>query len=383
MTAARATHTERTAFNPTIHGARGLFAMMVFVYHVAHSGLATFPLVQGSAFDLYFLHSLQFGVELFFGISGYVIVGALARAPTLGAFLWDRATRIYPLLWLTLIAITLFALPFGRWLPPLGDWLLNFVAPPPFFPLPQVNPAAWSLGYELTFYALCAGCWAMRARYPRGWLPLAVALGAVLLVFFPRAILMPVGVLIASGRLDRPGFRRIALFPAATLIAFLIGWRVLDLARGGDIMTLNPAAMPFAAWASLLPFALATGLAGALALLGIATQQGPFCRLLRTQPLQWLGTVSYSFYLWHPVVMGFAKQTLRTSGAFALTGDGAQLLFAAVSLPPALILAHYSQKWIEVRLTRFLRRLGPQGRKARAPITASVDTHPPLAAPAP
>ena len=373
----------RSAFNPTIHGSRGLFAMMVFVYHVAHSGLSTFSFLQGSAFDLYFLHSLQFGVELFFGISGYVIVGALARAPTLRAFLWDRATRIYPLLWLTLIAITLFALTFGRWLPPLGDWFLNFAAPPPFFPLPQVNPAAWSLGYELTFYALCALCWGLRRRMPKAWLAVAIGIGAILLVFFPRAILMPAGVLIATGKLDRPALRRIAMFPGLALLVFLLGWRMLDLARGGDIMTLNPLQMPFGAWAATVPLMLGTALAGALALLGIASQQGLFCRLMRTSVLQWLGTVSYSFYLWHPVVMGFAKQMLRTTGALTAAGHGSQLLFAAVSLPPALLIAHYSQRWIEVRLTRFLRRLGPEGRKAKAPITASVDAGAPLAAPAP
>jgi len=371
----------RGSFNPTIHGARGLFAMMVFVYHIAHSGLPTFAAVAGSGFDVYFLNSLKFGVELFFGISGYVIVGALGRAASIRAFLWDRATRIYPLLWCTLVAITLFALGTGGWLPPLGDWVLNFVAPPPFIALPQVNPAAWSLGYELTFYALCAGCWALRAQAGRAWIAVAIIVGAVLLAFFPRAILMPAGVLIASGMLDGARLQRFVRFPALALLLFLLGWRAIDLARGGDIMTLSPAAMPFGDWAAMLPLTLATGLVGAFALLGIASQQGLFCRLLRTEIFQWLGTVSYSFYLWHPLVMAFAKQALKASGTFAAVGDAAQLLLAVVSLPPALILAHYSQHWIELRLTRFLRRLGPQGRKAEAPVTASVDAHVSLPAP--
>lgn len=374
---------QRTFFNPTIHGARGLFAMMVFLYHVAHSGLQSFAFVEGSAFDLYFLNSLKFGVELFFGISGYVIVGALARAPTLRAFLWDRATRIFPLLWVTLTAIILFAKVTQRWLPPLGDLLLNFAAPPPFFPLPQINPAAWSLGYELTFYALCAGCWALRARIGRSWIPIALLIGAALLAFFPRAILMPAGVLIASGLLDRPAVRRVVILPGLALLLFLLGWRAIDLAYGGDIMTFSPAMAPLGPWAATLPFALATGLMGAFALLGIAQQRGPFCRLLRTLPLQWLGTISYSFYLWHPVVMGFVKLVLQKSGAFAAVGPGAQLLFAAVSLPPALLIAHYSQLWIERRLTRFLRKLGPGGRNAKAPLTASIEPGTSLTAPAP
>jgi peptidoglycan/LPS O-acetylase OafA/YrhL len=192
----------RSAFNAPVHGARGLFALMVFVYHVVHSGLPGL-LGADSLFDRYFLHSFQFGVELFFGISGFVILGALRRSPSMRSFVWDRFTRIYPLLWLTLIAITIAAVVGGLWQPPLVDWLLNFLAPPPFFPLAMVNPAAWSLGYEITFYLLCAFCWWLRQRGGHAWLVVALAVGTVLLVLFPRAALMPAGLLIAAGILGR------------------------------------------------------------------------------------------------------------------------------------------------------------------------------------
>src|SRR5690606_35968119 len=103
--------------NANVHGARGLFAAAVFVFHVVNSGLPTFPWFTGSWLETYFFESLKFGVELFFGISGYVIVGALARAPSLKAFAWDRVTRIYPVLWASLLAITLLATVAGRWQP--------------------------------------------------------------------------------------------------------------------------------------------------------------------------------------------------------------------------------------------------------------------------
>ena len=371
------------SFNPTVHGARGLFASMVFVYHVVHSGLPTFAFVAGSAVEFWLLNAFKFGVELFFGISGYVIVGALARAPSLRSFLWDRATRIYPLLWLTLIAITLASLTTGRWLPPFGQWLLNFAAPPPFFPLAQVNPAAWSLGYELTFYALCGLCWWLRGRGFAGWRAVAVVTGAGLLILFPRAALMPAGMAIAAGLAGHPALRRLTVLPLATLIAFLLCWRWLDLLSGGqDNMTLSPLHMPFAAWLATVPLIAGSALLGALALFGLAAERGGLARLLRTAPFQWLGTISYSFYLWHPVVMGVAKPALKAAGAFDLAGPAAQLLFAAATLPPALVVAHYSQKWIEVRLTRFLRRLGPREGSGRPPLTATVEgvTHAPACA---
>ena len=37
-------HNASARFNPYVHGARGLFCLMVFVYHVVHSGLPTFDL---------------------------------------------------------------------------------------------------------------------------------------------------------------------------------------------------------------------------------------------------------------------------------------------------------------------------------------------------
>ncbi len=349
---------------------------MVFVFHVVNSGLPSFVPATAPV-SLYVLSSFKFGVELFFGISGFVILGALARAPSLRSFAWDRATRIYPLLWTTLLAITAVSLAIGHWIPPLRDWLLDFLAPPPFFPLAQVNPAAWSLGYEVTFYALCGTCWALRANGNRSWLALAVVAGSLGLILFPRAVLMPAGVFIAAGLVTAPWLKRLAAAPSVALLLFLVGWRLVDLGSGGDIMTYTPFAMPVAEWLRLLPLAIASAACGALALLGIVEQRGMLSRVLRTAPMQWLGTISYSFYLWHPVVMSMTKQILRASGAVAYAGHASQLLFAVISLPPALIVAHISQQQIEVRLTRYLRRHGPREGSGRAPVAALMHSAPP------
>ncbi|RYE99121.1 MAG: acyltransferase, partial [Oxalobacteraceae bacterium] len=178
----------RPKHNLSVHGARGLFSVLVFAFHVANSGLATFYPAD-SWLAVYAFGSFKFGVELFFGISGFVIIGALARAPSLRAFAWDRATRIYPLLWTTLIVITVLSLATRHWMPPFTDWLLNFLAPPPVYDLPQVNPAAWSLGYEVSFYALTALCYYAGHRGLR-WRPLAAVIGALLIAALPRALLM-------------------------------------------------------------------------------------------------------------------------------------------------------------------------------------------------
>ena len=344
--------------------------MMVFVFHVVNSGLTGF-LPADAPLNLYLLGSFQFGVELFFGISGYVILGALARAPSMRSFAWDRATRIYPLLWTTIAAITALSFATHYWRPDVGTWLLNLLAPPPFFPLGQVNPAAWSLGYEITFYALCAVFWALRARGLTWWKPLAIVTGVVLLALFPRAALFPAGLAIAAGLPRSPLIRRLAAWPLPMLLGCLLCWRGIELAHGGDMMKVTPLALPFGTWLATAPLLVGAALLGGMALLGIAMNKGLLSALLRTTAFQWLGTISYSFYLWHPVIMAPAKFLLRHSGAAAAAGPGAQLLFAVVALPPALIVAHYSQIWIEVRLTRWLRRHGPHEGKGQAPATAS------------
>ncbi|MDB5887982.1 MAG: acyltransferase, partial [Rhodocyclales bacterium] len=89
---------KKSEFNPAVNGFRGFCALMVFVFHVFNAGIVPWP--NGSpladAFT-YVVGSLRYGVELFFMISGYVIVGSLTRHANIAAFFRDRATRIFSL----------------------------------------------------------------------------------------------------------------------------------------------------------------------------------------------------------------------------------------------------------------------------------------------
>ena len=72
-------------------------------------GLATFPALA-TPIGNFIVRTPEYGVELFFCISGYVIAGTLRRARSPAAFLEDRAIRIYPVLWASILTIVGFGL---------------------------------------------------------------------------------------------------------------------------------------------------------------------------------------------------------------------------------------------------------------------------------
>ncbi|MBB5685760.1 acyltransferase family protein [Sphingobium boeckii] len=345
-------------FNPNVHGARGLFSAMVFVYHVYHSKLPTFAAVQGSLLEIWLLDSMKFGVELFFGISGLVIVGALTRAPSAAAFAWDRIARIFPALWASLLVFTAMRYWGGLPLPSFGLWAANFLAPPPFFSVPMVHPAAWSLGYEFTFYMLCALLWAVRGPNVRSWRWIAVITGTLLVILFPRGILMAAGVIIAA-KLPRPAWMgRLARYPGVMLLIFLMAWRALDMAAHGKMRLMSPLHADFLEWLNLAPLIYITGVIGGIGLLGVEQGRGFTSHILRMRLMQWLGTISYSFYLWHPACMAIVKLAMHKSGLVEMIGPWSQIVFFILALGPSLVVSHVSQIVLEQRVTRWLRKLG-------------------------
>ena len=347
-------------FNPNVHGARGLFSSIVFLFHVVNSGLNTYSVVKtGVLYQL--LCTSEYGVELFFCISGLVIAGSLSSRDSVMAFLRDRAIRILPVLWVTFAVIV----PLGWLSHKTGSdfpvktllWLLpaNMVVLPGALPLPDIHGAAWSLSYEWVFYLACALAWSLnRRRGPRTAGTVMVPVVVALVCLYPRGLFFLSGVLVLWAGAWLPiALRR---QPLVWLALFLGAWNAVQRASAENIThyTLYD-------WAddSRLPLALLAFAAATLGFAGLAGGHGVLGRLLRTQLMQWLGTISYSFYLWHPIVMSIAKQALIRTGLALAAGTSAQVLLFLVALPPSLLVAAASQRLIERRLGRWLHaRLG-------------------------
>lgn len=344
-------------FSLGIHGARGLFAFAVLVYHVANSGLPTFAL---PAIVTEGLHSLKFGVELFFAISGFVIAGTLSRSRTPLLFLAGRATRIYPVLWAVLLVYLPVSLVGGVersigfsagelvWVT-----LASMLALGPLLPVPVLYGAAWTLSFEFGFYALCFLFLVARRRFPRhetAILALVVILGLAVALWQPRALFFLSGVIVSAGLLRDTPLAPLSRLPLVWTLVFLAAW------QGAA----EPAAPFFAAlpqWGDPVRYALAVVafVAATLAIEGIARGHGRFSAFLQTGPMLWLGTISYSLYLWHPLVLGVVKAGMRQLGLVAMAGPASQLLFLLLVVPPTLVLAHFSQRFLEEAATRRLR----------------------------
>jgi len=311
--------------------------------------------------------SLQYGVELFFGISGIVIIGAHARARTTTQFILERCARIYPVLWATVAAILAFGLLTHKPqvitpdLAGLGSLVVNLLAVPNIVPVvgdhtvPIINPAAWTLTFEFCFYGLVG----LFLTPERAWRPLSglviVVAGVVLISLQFRAIFFLSGIAIYAGAFERGLLLRLSRYPVVWLPIFLFCW-TLGIARLGLPTGLSHLAQS-GVHDPLLPVLIAGGwLSGSLALAGIVRGEGLLGRLCLTAPVQWLGTVSYSLYLWQGLIGGGVGYILVKYGLVVHVGNFGKVVLLLSVVPPALLVAKLSQQSLEVKVTNWLRR---------------------------
>lgn len=354
----------RGGFNPNIHGARGLFSSAVFVFHVANSGLMT-PVPYPHAYALV-TSALAYGVELFFIISGIVILGAFRRAPDAATFIIDRVTRIFPVLWLAVTAMFILNLlgtdrfDTGSPIQTVAVYVGNLFAMPPVVRIPLIHGAAWSLSYEFAFYLLFV-LFGLLAGFVRR--PIAIALTFLVAIgvywIHVRAIFFVPGLIIAAGWMRQPRWEPLVRHPFLWMLVFLVAWQTVAVMVGGNIH-----AAIFTRLLSeplLLALAAVAFVSALLCMAGIEQGRGWLSALLRRPVMQWLGTISFSFYLWQTPVMAIVKHAMYASGLADSSGVWAQPLFFVLALPPTLIVSFISQRVVEVGATNWLRARRPVG----------------------
>lgn len=343
--------------NPYLHGLRGALALSVLLFHIDNSGLPTFSGPISGCIH-FFVSSMEHSVEIFFGISGIVIVLAFRKTPSAWRFMADRALRIFPVLWTTVLVISSLLVFDRRHVIPLSGATIvaNLLGLAEFLPVPTIHPASWSISFELVFYAMFVLFACLAIAVPRMVaIAIVACVGASFILTHVRAACFLSGMVIATtmpvssspralGRVWLP-------YAGLMLLLGLLAWRTCyemlptDISEGRALAG-DPRALAY--------FFVGLGCAS-VGLARIYGGQGRFSRWLCLPVVQWLGSVSYSLYLWQAVVMGIIKGGMYRVHLPDALGPWSQLTFLALSFPATLLVSWLSYRWIEGRLTRWIR----------------------------
>ncbi|WP_283214515.1 acyltransferase family protein [Methylorubrum aminovorans] len=358
-----------------VQGLRALAALMVVVHHAQNEAAI---LAGRTGADFIPRHWLPWpaGVDIFFVISGFIIVHAAGplygRPGARSRFIAHRVARLVPLYWLVTglylaLGLAMPALLSGEGGPPdaartLASFLFWPMARPDGAVLPLYG-LGWTLNYEMAFYALFALGLGFSRRGAVAWLVGALALvvlagqltpaAPVPLAFWSDPIVLEFAFGAGLGLLRADGFRLHAPSRAALAAAGLFG---LALAPSETSVRLLAWGLPaaFLVAAAVLgrdrPESVPGG--GAARLLGAAER---------------LGDASYALYLLHPFVLRAVREGLLRTGLAAPLGPWPSLVLLVVLTLPAALLVH---RWVERPLTRLVRRRLEPAQPAAAPDSA-------------
>jgi exopolysaccharide production protein ExoZ len=347
----------------SLQALRGLAAVTVVVSHLmrqTHQAWVGAPVPDLRASALGYL-----GVLLFFIISGFVMQytagGTFGQPGAARQFFERRIVRIVPLYW----AFTALAVAFpGAVYLGARNTAMGIISSFIFLPTP-VLAVGWTLSFEMLFYLVFAICLNFQRR--TGVAILITGLFAFFLLMKGIGPALPalsgfaqwwsgllsawfiMGVLFAivRERCDVKGQQAMVGFAAAVLLFSATVLRTMFVFDTVGIVLLV-----------LVP----------MAVVAFCTFQGdaPDSGLMR--PLIWLGDRSYTLYLGHLFVLGTASAAwLRLFGAnWSLAYDAATLGLCVLLCSPVYRL--------EVRLTKFARRLLSQYERPQAPLRAAANS---------
>jgi peptidoglycan/LPS O-acetylase OafA/YrhL len=363
------------AYLPVVDGLRAVAILAVVAYHVGIPGLP-------GGFV---------GVDVFFVISGFLIIGQIRTGLerghfTFGEFYARRALRILPPFLLVLLACLLIA-PFilaspseyeyfvlASVLAPIFCTNIYFSVKQGYFDIAADQKPllhTWTLSVEEQFYLvtpilLFALFRLGGQRFGRTALFIGVAL--FLLSLGGALAYSTVGgtatfylahwrawEFIAGGFAGAVGPGALRGLPRSLLETLAtIGFAAIVLA-----VALIHAAEPYPSWRAVVPVVGAT-----LVILAGRAQPGKgVARLLSTRPMVGIGLVSYSWYLWHWPVLSFLR--LANFGEHAFLPD-----LAAGAL--SLVLAIGTYFYLEVPVRAWRQRANLPGRARRIILTGSL-----------
>jgi peptidoglycan/LPS O-acetylase OafA/YrhL len=355
--------TSPSGFNHSLNGYRGFCALLVFIFHSGNAGVISTSEI-GVATDFVWT-SLRYGVEMFFMISGYVILGSLARHASIAEFLMERIIRIYSPWVPALISVSVVCAVFHAKMfahvstsEGLRLFLVNLSLLPPLVSVPLVHRGSWSLTYEWIFY-LAAASGALLLRRPRNSsgkeLRWAVGVWLVLcagfVCLYPRATFFVTGVLVFQHADWFERRSRWLRFPLLSMAVFLVAWRFTEVDEAALSITYLDFLRDQRWIAAVVAFVASLHMFASVVF--HCSRQLHF---LDGRFFQFFGNVSYSFYLWHTLVMSVVKRIVTP---YLVPHIGLALGFAVFVIASgaiALALSWASWSLFEVHLARAVHR---------------------------
>lgn len=278
-----------------LDGLRGLAVGAVLVYHYTSPFDGYYPGMPSAPFD--FVDG-EYGVQLFFLISGFVILLTAERAQVTSDFVIARISRLYPTYWAALALTTAVIVLSGA--EPvrvtLGQVLVNTTMLQRFVLVDNVDRVYWTLALELVFYAYMAVYLALtRCRISIPTLRRLTSAWVLASV--------PICLWAAAHSGSEPAKAVLTLTLAEYAGLFAAGM-MFYVSRSRQVV--EPLAFGFGAVA-ILDAAILRGFRGALVVtfvvvLFAAVVAAPRVGLLARGPLHALGVISYPLYLVHQVV---------------------------------------------------------------------------------
>jgi len=311
-----------------IDAQRGLAALLVIWLHAtdAFKQLPAPPVGEILYAFSAAIDTGRVGVILFFAISGFVIPSSLravsnqTKPDALRVFLIRRAFRLYPAYWVSVVTAALLGLflmtPFSA-----QTVLLNLTMIQSIFGAPDVLGLYWTLRLELIFYIGCVLLFTLGVLQQPRWLVVGLFSGPIIFIVLPRCVhlLNPNWLNPTSAGPFLNYLTEYALFISIMFWGALFRcWHDRDQADGTPpfspavrvifiLFPLGVCALPIINWIfyAHLPSALASKLS--VFMPPVSVGLGLFILLstkiqVNSRFTTWLGEISYSMYLFHPIV---------------------------------------------------------------------------------
>jgi peptidoglycan/LPS O-acetylase OafA/YrhL len=380
---------------------RGIAALCVVFDHLTYSVLQP---VRDSVYQWF--DPGQYGVFVFFLVSGYIVPASLERKGSIRSFWVSRVWRLYPLYLVAVgVMIVLWACGLGPGMgsDPVTSWFAGVFMMQSVLWAPTLPNVVWSLAYEMVFYLMLTalflgGVHRRSSRYALVFGAVAVALGGI---FKPATLshqLLTPGIVVAitdslvlaglvlalagRGRTRTAGAALAATtgllvvtfnsgYAAAwesfTIFALMFTGTMLYRAENGQYpwrRALPAASCVFALvlaaafWhtspLARSPIAIRESVSS-LALAGLTFVVAMACRNKKVpRALAWLGLVSYSVYLLHPALIEVYASVPWTQGEnFVPT----ELLMVALFLLALFACCALTHRFVEIPMQRQGRRL--------------------------